>query len=178
MNKLKELRQEKNLTQSDLGKIFGVSKMTVLRWENGENQIKPEKAKMLAEYFGVGIGYLLGYTDDEKIYDDEQLIGDDEKIVNTVSLKRTFRGEAKESLKSLVSYLARYNFYLSNNEIFELWKYLYLVSANHGEDIKTKMFVEILEDPKNPLHKKLEEDYSLILTYEDGDDLPFNLKFD
>lgn len=62
MNKLKELRQEKNLTQSELGKIFGVSKMTVLRWENGENQIKPEKAKMLADYFDVSVGYLLGYT--------------------------------------------------------------------------------------------------------------------
>ncbi|WP_437441477.1 helix-turn-helix domain-containing protein [Streptococcus uberis] len=66
MNRLKELRKEKGLTQSDLGKIFGVSKMTVLRWENGENQIKPDKAKQLADYFNVTIAYLLGHSDFEK----------------------------------------------------------------------------------------------------------------
>lgn len=66
MNRLKELRKEKGLTQSDLGKIFGVSKITVLRWENGENQIKPDKAKQLADYFNVTIAYLLGYSDFEK----------------------------------------------------------------------------------------------------------------
>ena len=31
--------------------------------ENGENQIKPEKAQQLADYFGVSVGYLLGYSD-------------------------------------------------------------------------------------------------------------------
>lgn len=66
MNRLKELRKEKGLTQSDLGKIFGVSKITVLRWENGENQIKPDKAKQLADYFNVTIAFLLGYSDFEK----------------------------------------------------------------------------------------------------------------
>lgn len=34
--------------------------MTVLRWEHGTNQISIGKAKQLAEYFGVSVGYLLG----------------------------------------------------------------------------------------------------------------------
>ena len=29
--------------------------------ENGESQIKPEKAQQLADFFGVSVGYLLGY---------------------------------------------------------------------------------------------------------------------
>lgn len=61
MNKLKTLRKEKGLSQQALGKAIGVSYRTVQNWENGVNQIKPDKAEMLADYFDVPIGYLLGY---------------------------------------------------------------------------------------------------------------------
>ncbi|HEM6303528.1 TPA: helix-turn-helix transcriptional regulator [Streptococcus suis] len=64
MNRLKELRKEKKLTQEELASEIGVSKITILRWENGERQIKPDKAQALADYFGVSVGYLLGYSDD------------------------------------------------------------------------------------------------------------------
>ena len=62
MIRLKELRKQKGLTQDELAREIGVSKITVLRWENEERQIKPEKAQQLADYFGVTEGYLLGYT--------------------------------------------------------------------------------------------------------------------
>ncbi|WP_330950320.1 helix-turn-helix transcriptional regulator [Streptococcus anginosus] len=64
MNRLKELRKEKKLTQEDLAGKIGVSKITILRWENGERQIKQDKAQQLADYFRVSVGYLLGYKDD------------------------------------------------------------------------------------------------------------------
>lgn len=63
MNRLKELRKEKKITQEELAQEIGVSKITILRWENGERQIKPEKAQQLADYFGVSVGYLLGYEE-------------------------------------------------------------------------------------------------------------------
>lgn len=63
MNRLKELRKEKKLTQEELASEIGVSKITILRWENGERQIKPDKAQALADYFEVEIGYLLGYNE-------------------------------------------------------------------------------------------------------------------
>lgn len=61
MNKLKILRKEKKLTQDELAREIGVSKITVLRWENGERQIKPDKIQQLAKYFEVSEAYLLGY---------------------------------------------------------------------------------------------------------------------
>ena len=61
MNRLKELRKEKKLTQEELAGEIGVSKITILRWENGERQIKPDKAQALADYFGVPDSYLYGY---------------------------------------------------------------------------------------------------------------------
>lgn len=66
MNRLKELRKEKKLTQEELASEIGVSKITILRWENGERQIKPDKAQALADHFGVSVGYLLGFEDNLK----------------------------------------------------------------------------------------------------------------
>ena len=66
MNRLKELRKEKKLTQEGLASEISVSKITILRWENGERQIKPDKTQALADYFGVSVGYLLGYRNDKR----------------------------------------------------------------------------------------------------------------
>ena len=63
MNRLKELRQKKGDTQEDVAKAMGVTRRGYQKWENEESQIKPEKAKQLADYFGVSVGYLLGYED-------------------------------------------------------------------------------------------------------------------
>lgn len=61
MNRLKKLRQEKKLTRDKLSQEIDINLRTIQRWESGENQIKPDKAKMLADFFGVSVGYLLGY---------------------------------------------------------------------------------------------------------------------
>ena len=66
MNRLKELRKEKKISQKKLSEIFGVTEKTISRWENEEVQIKPDKTQELACYFGVSVGYLLGYRDDKR----------------------------------------------------------------------------------------------------------------
>ena len=60
---MKELRQEKKLSQKELAENIGVHYRTLQNWENGESQIKPEKSQQLADYFGVSVGYLLGYNE-------------------------------------------------------------------------------------------------------------------
>ncbi len=66
MNRLKELRKEKGLSQKALANELGVHYRTLQNWENGESNIKPEKAQQLADFFGVSVGYLLGYSDKEE----------------------------------------------------------------------------------------------------------------
>ena len=66
MNRLKELRKEKKLSQKEIAKKIGVSYRTIQNWENGESQIKPEKSQQLADLFGVSIGNLLGYEPESK----------------------------------------------------------------------------------------------------------------
>ncbi|HEM5141615.1 TPA: helix-turn-helix transcriptional regulator [Streptococcus suis] len=63
MNRLKILRKEKGETQDQVAEVAGVSKRSYIYWENGERQIKPDKAQALADHFGVSVGYLLGYSE-------------------------------------------------------------------------------------------------------------------
>lgn len=62
MNRLKELRKRDKITQVAFAKDNGIPLRTLQSWENGESQIKEEKAKQLADIFGVSVGYLLGYS--------------------------------------------------------------------------------------------------------------------
>lgn len=61
MNRLKQLRQQTGDTQEDVAKAIGVTRRGYQKIENEESQIKSDKAQKLAKYFGVSVGYLLGY---------------------------------------------------------------------------------------------------------------------
>lgn len=60
MNRLKQLRKQKKLTQQELADSIGMTRRGYQNWENEVNQLSIGKAKKLAEYFGVSVGYLLG----------------------------------------------------------------------------------------------------------------------
>lgn len=74
MSRLRELRKEKKLTQQELADAIGVTRRGFQKWENGESQIKSNNAQQLADYFGVSVGYLLGYEPEgmpkRSIYDE------------------------------------------------------------------------------------------------------------
>lgn len=80
MNRLKELRKEKKQTQKELAQDFGVALRTLQSWENGESQIKPDKAQQLADYFGVSVGYLLGF--EQQLINDNEFLRDENTRLN------------------------------------------------------------------------------------------------
>lgn len=69
MNRLKELRTSQGMTQLELAEAVSIPKRTIQRLENNESQIKPDKAQILADYFGVEVSYLLGYDTDNTVSD-------------------------------------------------------------------------------------------------------------
>lgn len=69
MNRLKELRKEKKLTQKELAEKTDIPYRTLQRWENGETDIKSDKANELAKLFNVSVAYLLGYSEYESFLD-------------------------------------------------------------------------------------------------------------
>lgn len=62
MNRIKELRNEKNMTQVDLAKILKISDRAVGYYENGDREPDQETLMKLADFFSVSIDYLLGRT--------------------------------------------------------------------------------------------------------------------
>lgn len=63
MNKLRELRIEKKLLQSDIAKIINKSERTVGFYETEERDMGTETLSILSKFFNVSIDYLLGKTD-------------------------------------------------------------------------------------------------------------------
>ena len=60
MKRLKELRIQRGLTQTQIGDLIGVSCVTVGRYEAGEREPSKAKISALADFFGVTIDYLMG----------------------------------------------------------------------------------------------------------------------
>jgi len=62
--RLKKLREEKKMTQAELGNKIGVSGATINRYEKGFRQPDPEMLSKIADFFDVSVDYLLGRDDD------------------------------------------------------------------------------------------------------------------
>ncbi len=62
-DRLKLLREEKKITQMELGKFFGISDAAINYYEKNKRQPDTELIAKIAEYFNVSTDYLLGLTD-------------------------------------------------------------------------------------------------------------------
>lgn len=65
-NTIRELRKEKKMSQSELGKFIGVSQTTVTAWETGRAEPSSTFVSKLADLFNVSTDYLLGRSDSKK----------------------------------------------------------------------------------------------------------------
>ena len=64
--RVKCLRLEKNLKQSDIADTLCVTKAQISDIERGRRTTTLEKAIMLADYFDVSLDYLVGRSDNPK----------------------------------------------------------------------------------------------------------------
>ena len=60
MNRLKELREKKELFQSDVAKFLGISTPAYSYYENSKRNMPAETAIKLSKFFNVSVDYLLG----------------------------------------------------------------------------------------------------------------------
>lgn len=61
--RLKELREEKGITQHELGQLVNMTKMAISHWEKGHSEPSIAQLILLSNYFGVTVDYLVGKTD-------------------------------------------------------------------------------------------------------------------
>lgn len=57
-NRLRDLRQDKDLTQAAVAKIFYLQVTQYRRYENGESDLPLEWAKKFARFYNVSIDYI------------------------------------------------------------------------------------------------------------------------
>lgn len=67
-SRLRELREDNDLTQEECSKIAYIAKNSYIRYENDERVIPLDTVKKFAEYYRTSIDYIAKLTDDPKPY--------------------------------------------------------------------------------------------------------------
>lgn len=68
MNRLRELREDRDLLQVDVSKILSISQVAYSYYELEKRQIPIDLLKKLAKYYNTSIDYILYLTDEKKPY--------------------------------------------------------------------------------------------------------------
>ena len=63
INRLKDIREDKDLTQSDIAKLLGTTQQQYSKYEIGFRAIPIERLDKLAEFYNTSVDYLIGRTD-------------------------------------------------------------------------------------------------------------------
>ncbi|MBQ7235692.1 MAG: helix-turn-helix transcriptional regulator [Clostridia bacterium] len=63
--RIKELREEKGLSQMALSKKTNISQSAIAKWELGKTEPTASALKLLAIFFEVSVDYLLCLTNDD-----------------------------------------------------------------------------------------------------------------
>ena len=66
--RIRNLREDLDLTQAELGEQINVPQRTYAYYESGERMIPPQVLVALAQFYRVSVDYLLGLTDQKKPY--------------------------------------------------------------------------------------------------------------
>ena len=66
--RIRDLREDKDMTQTQIDKLLGMSQTGYSKYETGENDIPTQVLIKLARFYKTSVDYLLGETDNPKRY--------------------------------------------------------------------------------------------------------------
>ena len=67
-NRLRDLREDADLNQTQLAQILGMSQTGYSKYETGENDIQTQVLIKLAKHYKTSIDYILGVSNDRSPY--------------------------------------------------------------------------------------------------------------
>ena len=70
--RLRELREDRDVTQKELADILHIRQNTYSQYENGQRQLPLDVLIALARYYKTSADYLLGLTDERRPYPDSK----------------------------------------------------------------------------------------------------------
>ena len=68
MNRLKDLREDRDLKQTEIAKILGISQRGYSHYETEDNNIPNNILIKLSKFYNTSIDYILGITNIKKPY--------------------------------------------------------------------------------------------------------------
>lgn len=112
MNRIKEIRQEKKLSQKDLAKKLNISQQAISLYEKGDREPKIETWNKLAMFFQVPTSYLMGLSNDINGWDEwakntgysvEQIKNEIKRLIDTKRLDGStdLQHQIDQAVKSL-----------------------------------------------------------------------------
>ena len=66
--RIRDLRQDRDMNQTEIAKVLGMSQTGYSKYETGENDIPTQILIKLARYYNTSIDFLLGETDTPNRY--------------------------------------------------------------------------------------------------------------
>ena len=66
--RIRDLREDSDLTQTQVARMLGMSKTGYSKYETGENDLPTDVLIRLSKFYNTSIDYLLGQTDRRERY--------------------------------------------------------------------------------------------------------------
>ena len=201
-NRLKILRTDQGITQDKLAEIINaglkenekpISKMVISNWENNKHTIKQDKAQQLAKYFGVSVGYLLGYDNSpSKIFLKELEEQADHYLTDEEKEELKARPEAKnyyldlvgwrmrdeqlaqlqqrdkEFDKDFIKFIEKYSIYLSDDQIEQIKDLMKSMSNINSKYLMVTMAGGYFEQMKSEKETEFKELFKYSKTWQEN----------
>ena len=89
MNRIKDLREDRDLRQSDLAAATGIDQRTISNYETGKSNPDSDALIRLADFFNVSIDYLVGRVQHNFYFSQDRKKFLEEIISSLEELKKT-----------------------------------------------------------------------------------------
>lgn len=129
-DRLKEIREERNLTQKEIAKTLEVDRSTYAGWETGKDTIPLRRLNKLSDYYKISVDYMTGLSDVTSSY---RVIDLDAKVIGQ-NLK-DFRKERNLVQKDIFLFLnttsSTYSAYETGKVLIKT-DFLYSICKNYN----------------------------------------------
>lgn len=106
--RIKEKRKEKNLTQSELGKLIGKTESSIRKYEKGTINIPMKVVDQIAAALDVNPSYLLGWEENLEQANTDVLadLAVDLKAMEHVEKLLNLNDEARDAIYTMIDFLS------------------------------------------------------------------------
>ena len=102
MKRLKDLREDHDLKQSDVAEILGISQQYYQCYESGKNELPTRHLITLARFYNISADYILGLTDTPRPIESGNPISTDTKTDSIIKKIENADTKIKKAIYALL----------------------------------------------------------------------------